>query len=255
MKLLAFDLDGTVVTRDHRLPERIRDAIRRAEDAGHTVTVITGRSELSARPYLEALGISQPFGTSQGARIATADGEIVLETRLSADTVRGILEKHAHGADSYFFSAGERFYVAEPEHERWDWARTEGHNVTGFHAYTGESAEKIFFSGSDVAALHLAMREAFPELMYYPWDEQFLEVTMTGAHKGEALRHIAEKLGFEREDVIAFGDGLNDVSMLEWAGRGIAVGTADPRALEVSDEHIPGPEENGVALWIEQHLL
>ncbi|HWG85501.1 MAG TPA: HAD family hydrolase [Deinococcales bacterium] len=254
-KLLAFDLDGTIVTRDHRLPDRIRDAIRRAEREGHTVTVITGRTERSARPYLEALGIAQPYGTSQGARITLSDGTVLHQELLDPDVVRSIMQSSRTSVQSYFVSAGERFYVDDPEHEGWGWARAEGHDLHAYHAYGGESADKLMFVAQDAAELQKAIKELHPDLMFYPWEGRYLEVTTAGAHKGEALKRIAAQLGFEQEDTVAFGDGLNDISMLRWAGRGIAVGKADPGVLEVADEHIPPPEEDGVAIWLERNLL
>lgn len=254
-KLLAFDLDGTIITRDHRLPERIRDAIRAVEAAGHTVTVITGRTERSARKFLEELGIAQPYGTSQGARIGLSDGTVLHQELLDPTIVREILESHRSGVDAYFLAAGQYFFVEDPEHAGWDWARAEGHELAGYHAYTGESADKILFMSPTADELHKVLLERYPDLMYYPWDGRYLEITTGGAHKGEALKRIAAHLGFDQADTIAFGDGLNDVRMIEWAGRGIAVGNADPLVLAVADEHIPTPEEGGVADWLEKNLL
>ena len=63
-------------------------------------------------------------------------------------------------------------------------------------------------------------------------------------------------MGIPQEDTIAFGDGVNDITTVRWAGRGIAVGPfAHPEVLAAADEHIPSPEEGGVAHWLEEHLL
>ena len=74
MKLLAFDLDGTIVTRARVIPTAILETIGRARAAGHAVTVLTGRSEPSARPYVEQLRLEVPYATSQGARVSSPDG-------------------------------------------------------------------------------------------------------------------------------------------------------------------------------------
>ena len=87
------------------------------------------------------------------------------------------------------------------------------------------------------------------------WDNGFLEVAGEGADKGSGLKLLSETLGYKQEETIAFGDGPNDLTMLEWAGRSIAVGNACKEAIAIADEHIPSPENLGVVAWLEKHLL
>ena len=90
----------------------------------------------------------------------------------------------------------------------------------------------------------------------YPWEEGYLEITGPNADKGSALELLAGKLGVVQKDIIAFGDGPNDTTMLAYAGRGIAVGPhAHPDTVAAADEHIASPEDLGVARWLEENLL
>ncbi len=258
-KLLAFDLDGTVVTRAAEIPETIRTSIKRAEDAGHIVTVITGREETAARRFVDQLEVRVPYGTAQGARVAHRDGRVLHESRLTGEIVTKLVGL-AGEKPVFFIATGTHFFVPQPEHEGWDWARAEGHNVTDFTRYEAHPAFKVMFVANPkedkaLESLHAHFLTHHPDLSYYPWEGKYLEVTASDAHKGEALKRIAADLSIPREDVIAFGDGLNDLSMLTWAGYGVAVGEFEAHHAGVGDETILTPEEGGVAAWLEANLL
>src|SRR5690606_25912396 len=95
-----------------------------------------------------------------------------------------------------------------------------------------------------------------PRLLRYLWGDGYLEVVPENGDKGSALRLIAERVGVDRRDVVAFGDGLNDLTMISWAGRSVAVGNdVYPAVLAAADEHIAAPEQGGVARWIEENVL
>ncbi len=258
-KLLAFDLDGTVVTRTNEIPPNIIAAIKRAEDAGHAVTVITGREETSARKFVDQLEVRVPYGTAQGARVAHRDGRVLHESKLTGEIVTALVGLSGE-KPTFFIATGTHFFVPQPEHAGWDWARNEGHNVTDFALYDTHPAFKVMFVANPkedraLESLHARFLEYHPNLSYYPWEGKYLEVTAVDAHKGEALKRIAADLGIAREDVIAFGDGLNDLSMLTWAGYGVAVGDFEAHHAGVGDETILTPEEGGVAAWLEANLL
>jgi Cof subfamily protein (haloacid dehalogenase superfamily) len=270
VKLLAFDLDGTVVTREQGIPDTIRSAINRVRSMGHVVTVLTGRTETSARPFLDMLEVRVPYATAQGAMVSHADGSVMFAARLAGETVQDVLGTAE--AESFFVATGTQFFVPEPAHPRWEWAWAEGHAVSDYQHYAGQSALKIMlaarpdefadlipapsseFEGRHLLEIHARLHQRFPALSYYPWQGRFLEVTAPDAHKGAALERIATSLGILRKDVIAFGDGHNDLTMLEWAGRAVAVGEFEAHHAGVADETIPPPEEHGVATWLEANL-
>jgi 5-amino-6-(5-phospho-D-ribitylamino)uracil phosphatase len=251
VKLLAFDLDGTVVPDGKNIPKPIIEAIRKARDAGHLVTVITGRTETSARPFLDVLELEAPYGTAQGARVQHADGSLLFEHKLEGLIAQKLIE--ASKMDGFFVATGDKFYVLDPSHERWAWAHNEGHVVRAWSQYQNESVYKIVFDNAG-DGLREKLEGHHNDLMFYPWGNQYLEVTRGGATKGTALALIAKTLNIAQEDTIAFGDGGNDHAMLIWAGRGIVVEGGD-LTLEREHERIAPPAQLGVATWLERFLL
>jgi Cof subfamily protein (haloacid dehalogenase superfamily) len=255
--LLAFDLDKTVVTSDYRLPDRVRRSIAAAREAGHAVTVLTGRSEASAREFLDLLAVSGPYSTNHGARVVGKDGELLRQSVLEAGTVQDLLRRYGHipGLESSC-SAHNKLFVRDPADERWKWAHTLEHELVALGSYRDEPADKFVFACEDgVSEMHRELLGSLPGLTYYLWEDRYLEITAADADKGSALALIAAALGYDRGETVAFGDGVNDVSMIAWAGRGVAVGFAHEDVLALADEHIREPEAYGVAEWIEGNLL
>lgn len=254
--LFAFDLDKTLVTDDYRLLEPTIAAVGRLRDAGHHVTVLTGRPLASARRFLEALEIDGPFSVNHGAQVMGPGGRELRRTRLLAADVRLLLDPwHRHPLVEFSCVIDDTLLVKNPLDERWHWAHTESRTVTRFDPENGLDADKVVFASSTSATIAEHVAASLPHVERYLWGDGFLEVIGAGADKGTALAFIAERLGVPRHQTVAFGDGLNDVSMLRWAGHAVAVGPdAQPEALAEADEHVASPELGGVAEWIERNV-
>lgn len=256
--LFAFDLDKTLVTNDYRLPERTPGVMRALRDAGHAVTVLTGRPLGSARPFLDALGVAGPYSVNHGAQVMDEGGRVVRRTRLLAADVRAVLAPWtAHPTVEFSCVVDDQLFVKDPADRRWHWAHTESRVVSRFDPTQGTDADKVVFA-AETTTLEIVEHVAAtaPLAERYLWGDGFLEVVAAGGDKGTGLAFIASRLGFARHEVVAFGDGLNDVSMVRWAGRGVAVGPdAHPDTIAVSDERVAAPEEGGVLGWLERRYL
>ena len=228
--LLAFDLDKTIVRSDLVLPAEIADALHRARDAGHTVTVLTGRPQTAMLEYLAQLGVTDYYSANHGALVVGRGGEILRQQRIGADHVRALLERfHAHPEIEFSCVADDTLFVKNPDDARWGWAHTANRKLERYRHGAGLVADKLVFSANGMTqAIAAHVSEHFPDFVTYPWDEGYLEVTGPEADKGSALALLAGLLGYGAEQVTAFGDGPNDVTMLEWAGRAVAVGLHAP---------------------------
>ena len=255
--LLAFDLDNTVVTRAHDIPDPIVEAIETARSAGHLVTILTGRPHAAAVRFVDQLGVAPgPYSVNHGALVFGADGDVIKRRRMSGDHVRTILaSRHVTEGVPFACIVDDALFVDDPDDIRWHWAHTSNRRVERFEHDRIVEADKIVFGSNGASAEILASLEGVVPLTPYLWGDGYLELTAEDADKGAALALIADVLGVERRDTIAFGDGTNDVSMLRWAGHAVAVGPdAAPEVLDAADEHIDAPEELGVARWLDRLL-
>lgn len=256
--LLAFDLDKTIVTERYELREDVTAAIAAARQAGHQVTVLTGRTHASALPFLQRLGVHGLYSVNHGAQVYGADGALVRQVTIPEPHVRALLARYGKRLDLETSCViGNTLYARHPEDPRWAWAHTvDQQQLLPLDRYPGGAADKVVFSvPNDGEVLHGEISTRFPELVLYLWEDHFLEVTGAQAHKGAALALIATMLGIPQRDTVAFGDGVNDVSMLSWAGYAVAVGAAHPEALAAADERVASPEQGGVVQWLKANVL
>jgi Cof subfamily protein (haloacid dehalogenase superfamily) len=256
--LFAFDLDKTLVTNDYQMPKEISEVIRRLPQAGHAVTVLTGRPLVASLAFLEQLGLSEYYATNHGALVIGKAGAVLQHKRIVAQQVAQLIEPYAHEHEvEYSCIVDDTLYVKNPDDARWAWAHTLNRQIKRYHPDLELSADKVVFSANGLTpAIRSYVQATFPGFVMYPWDDGYLEITAADADKGTGLALLASELGFRREDTIAFGDGPNDVTMLAWAGKGVAVGPhAHADVLAVADEHIPSPEELGIVSWLERHVL
>ena len=257
-RLLAFDLDRTLLTDDYRLPLKIEEAIREARRCGHLVTVLTGRPRAAALPYLEQLEIDGPYSVNHGAMVYGFGGELIRHTRLESKVVADVLAPYLEVPDLDFSCVvDDMLYVRDPDDDRWAWAHSRNRLVKRFDVGQRLDADKVIFAADErTKVIEQEILGRLPGLVTYLWGDGYLEVTGADADKGGALALIADLLDVPQQATVAFGDGLNDVTMIGWAGTGIAVGQyAHPDVLALADEQIAPPEEDGVARWLEQHLI
>lgn len=256
--LLAFDLDKTLVTDDFQLPLDIVQSIDAARAAGHLVTVLTGRPLVAARNYLAQLRIDLPHSVNHGSTILDGDGTLISRKHLVPHEVAALLDARLPDPELEFSCVvGETMFVKDPAHERWTFAHAQGRVVSSYEPGLSLSADKVVFhTNGQSHRLEAELATSHPHLLRYIWGDGYFEVVPENGDKGSALKFISEKLGVAREQVVAFGDGQNDLTMIQWAGRSVAVGDdVFPEVLAAAHEHVPSPEQGGVAKWIEANVL
>ena len=268
-RLIALDLDGTVVIGGQLPTPTVRQAVAAAEASGVRVVLATGRPYPSALRYAEAFGLSNPILCFQGSLVKQVGGE---QATLFAESMprAPLLElfEYAEARDLDLTLYSERaIYVVGMRRPRsfYDlWFGGEIDHVSSLAEGLRRIDEqglvplKCLFIDEPAANERLVqdLRARFDgRLDIVRSHEMFVEAVSPLASKGRSLAFLAEYYGIPRSEVIAMGDSGNDVSMLRWAGLGVAVANASSDVLAVADWVAPTVEENAVGALVERFVL
>lgn len=265
VRLIASDLDGTLLDAGGRLSDRTIAAVRAADEAGVAVVAATGRSHRTAGPRLAPAGVIRTAVCSNGASVYDVGADRVVRHRSIDDAlVPALLDavRAAHPEASFGWETPDGF--------GWEHAFVD---VAPVHVrdslLDGRRADELHDSIDDVGPVRLTkLLVGHPELRSNDWLDAlepvmpggvlastsgaaFVEVTGEGVHKASTLAMVCAELGIDRGEVLAFGDQVNDVAMLEWAGRAFAPANAHPDVRAEVDEVVGHHAEDGVAVAIE----
>lgn len=254
---VALDIDGTVLREDGTLNAPVIEAVQKVRDAGHEVTLATGRSVAMTLPILDRLGITPEY-------VVCSNGAITL--RRDRDAPTGYTREFVETFDpsevltTIRGSLASAHYAVEDE--------------TGLYRFTGSfpdgtlgaASEKVEFEelltahATRVVVISPEHRiEDFLSIVEYMglhkvsynvgWTA-WLDIAPDGVNKSTALERVRELLGFPRSRVMAVGDGRNDIDMLQWAsaeGRGVAMGQAPDEVRDAANEITGSDVNDGVA--------
>jgi hypothetical protein len=247
----------------------VRDAVAAAQDCGARTVLATGRSFGAAYRYAEALGLRDAVITYQGAVVkemapphATLLREVMPPEPLDEFLVLAEareLELSLYGEEEYYITVlrhsveFHRRWFGPPFHQ----VATYADAVAALRA-KGETPIKglMIVEPGEGQRLAAELRAIFGErLTVLRSHELFTEVTSPNASKGNALAFLAERYGIARAETIAVGDSDNDISMIRWAGLGVAMGNAAPEVIAVADRVAPSVYDDGLAAVIEEYVL
>jgi Cof subfamily protein (haloacid dehalogenase superfamily) len=266
-RLLALDLDGTVIGKDLRVTEPVRAAVAAAQASGVYVTLATGRVFRSALPFARQLGLRDPLICYQGALIrhpVTHDvlHHVPMPGSLAAEAIALL-----HGMGTCVMACiDERLGIVQDGIpfagfvQRWgspDPAHLFVDSNLAEIARAAPPTKLMFFGDPPLVERELARLAAHfgTDLSVVRSDATLGELTAPGLSKGLALATLARHLGVAREHVMAIGDQDNDVPMLQWAGLGLAMGNASSSVQKAADAVIPSVEDDGVAWAIREYIL
>lgn len=258
--VLALDLDGTIVSIDLKLDPRDVEAVGRARAAGWHVIACTGRPFPGALPWVEKLGLTDPFVCYQGAQVRTPDGGIwwqqAIPAPVAAEVIAFCRARNLH-VQAY---RDDRLLVERMRPEAVQYASHAGMEITivpDLVLAIGESSPKLVVVADPhvIEALLPETREIWRGKLFIATSlPAFLEFTDPGADKRRALDVIAARLGFDGAQAVAIGDGRNDRPMLEWAALKVAVEGAPRELAEIAQRSVPAPGAGGIAALLDELL-
>ncbi len=262
-KLLALDLDGTVVGPGPAITDAVVAAVGRAHAAGMAVTVITGRMYAAAKPFIDRLGLTGPVVCYQGAAIFDArSGEVLQRTPVRRDVAHEILAAAVVDRIHAQCYAEDRLYLDAIN----DWSRVyiDLANVEPVivpslvAAFAERDTDKIVLVDSPERASRYVeiVKERMGDRAYVTRSNpEFVEILDPRVSKGTALAFVAAHYGVELADTIAVGDSWNDLPLLDAAGFGIAMGSGPPELLARADAVVADVMHDGVVEAIDRYAL
>ena len=261
VRAFACDLDGTLIGRDALLGPRTRAAITRAQGAGIPVLIATGRMFRSVEPYLEEAGIEEPVVCYQGAAVVDPrTREFLLHEPLELGVAReAISALLAHGLSPNVY-VDDRLYVAEETEYSRAYSNFQHLPVTEVGDLLGwlDHPPTKLVAVADppvLAVVRGELESRFDGRLFITTSlPHMLELGNPGVTKGSGLTFVAAQLGLDLSGIVGFGDGENDVELLEVAGLGVAIEGGHLRLQAIADWTCPGPAEEGVAAFIEAVL-
>ena len=269
IKLLVLDIDGTIAGVSNKISNRVIEAVQAVQAKGIQVAIATGRMYCSALNYHAQIGSNLPLIAYQGAWIQdpvsqkihqqlSVNKEIALKLLdyFEQPELRQLLSVH--------FYINDQLYVRELTEESKIYAQRSGITpipVGDLRSCLHNEPTKILALCEDTKVIDKLLDDL--RLQYTPAElyltksvATFFEATNPLVNKGAAVRYMAEELlGLQKNNVMTVGDNFNDVEMLEYAGIGVAMGSAPAKVQSIANWVAPDVEQDGAAVAIEKFLL
>lgn len=274
IKLVATDLDGTLLGKDRQVSLENARALRACEERGIKVVLASGRSFASVRALAKEIGISGPIISSNGAKAdESPDGPTLLEDVFSLDVSKSVYDILKESGIYFVCYGKERLYQNNAE--------------SAVQAGRGLNVQPKTQSENDASVLQtvndeeLMLAEGLREPLKYvafsydakrlsalrdrleretdcalssSWFDN-IEVLVNGAGKGKAMRCLQKRFGLSTDEMMAFGDNLNDLDMLQSVGVPVAMGNAIDELKQIAAVIAPHHDESGVAKVLDELIL
>ena len=265
-KLIALDMDGTLLTTEKKISEKTKVAIKAAEAKGVKIVLASGRPLLGINRSLEELELLKDddyvLSFNGGLVQNTKTGEIVSKVSLKGSDLKYIYEIsrnlniniHAFSAKDVLITPKNSQYT---DHE----AEINGIdiNIKDFNEIEDEEdiIKVMMIDPQEILdpAIDKLPSEIYEKYSVFKSSPFFLEFTHKEVDKGLGLKRLGEHLGIKREEIIACGDAGNDLSMVKYAGLGVAMANATPEVKEVANYITTSNDEDGIAKVIEKFIL
>ncbi len=241
-RLLALDLDGTLLNDRSEISPANAEWVRRAQKAGITVMVSTGRGFESALPYARQIGEQNPMVTANGGEIWRRPHELHRRTPLDAELVMRLHRLAERHGDTWFWG-----YTTHGLYNRDNWVDDTFSRVWlkfGYYTENRSVLEEILKEIRSWEGLEISNSHPFN-----------IEVNAAGVSKATAIEEVCRMIGCRMSEAVSIGDSLNDIAAIRACGLGVAMGNAQDEVKEAADAVTAGHTEDGVARAIQQYIL
>ncbi|URZ02265.1 Cof-type HAD-IIB family hydrolase [Clostridium felsineum] len=266
-KMICLDIDGTLLNSEHKISQNTKEAIRIAiNEKNIPVILVSARMPKGILFLLKELNVSQPIICYSGALVMDDKTNIISNVTIPIIDVEAVFKFAKEIGIHVSLYRNDEWYIEKID----KWAKQESeitnispsiidfHNL--FHAWkqkdSGPNKILCMAEPNELKLLYTKISEHhFNELNVYNSKPTYLEIMPQSASKTSAIEILSRKFGIERSEIIAIGDNYNDISMIEFAGIGIAMGNAPSEVKQCADEITLCNDEDGVAESIKKYIL
>ena len=261
IKLIALDLDNTLLEKDLTIADRTLELLKKCADKGIEIVIATGRLFYSAEKYAKQIGPKTKVLCYNGCLVTEADGTVLFKAELTPEIMRKIADfAKDHGLYSQFYLDHKILVeeVCDGTTIDPDLANTTAVEVGDFATYEFTPSPKamIVAEPKDVPIYEAKLKSEQDKDTYIAQSQPYLiEIMPDNINKAHSLEILCNKLGIKKEEVMACGDNTNDAEMVIWAGLGVAMANAVDSLKEVAEYVCENERSYGVAEAIEKFCL
>lgn len=265
-KLIAVDLDGTLLTSTNTISKKSKESIEKVLDAGHKVVIITGRDFYGSIKVAREL-----FDSHQGGLVASSNGALVFDLAKDKPIINHTIPREvvkemiAYGKSlglDYLIYHDNKILAEKNDAYDLDFLskknKLEVEIIEDLADKLNFDLNKLLFSANPklIDQVKADFSEKFKgKVNPIHSMPQFLDCMPAGIHKGRSLLEIADFYGIDHKDTLAFGDEINDETMIEMAGIGIAMANASDYIKNLADDICPTNDDDGIAIYLEENIL
>lgn len=262
IKLVAVDMDDTLLDGTLQVSPRTCEAIRKAQEQGVVVTIATGRMFSSALPFAHQLNIEVPIITYNGGMVRyPSSKEMVYHEFIEGEVGNRIVELFRQRGWYLQSYMNDELYVVERCDKAKGYEKLAGIQAVAvgdeFYSMKHEATKMLSIAEPhEIQEIQRVVNKEFSGKIFAATSKAtYLELTHPSVNKGHALEMLATKLGIRREEIMAIGDSNNDYPMIEYAGFGVAMGNASERVKAIAQAVTAHNNAHGVAEAIEKYIL
>jgi Cof subfamily protein (haloacid dehalogenase superfamily) len=244
-KLILFDIDGTLLDHNKKMPITTLNAIKKLKDLGHYVAIATGRAPFMFQDIRKSLSISSYIGFN--GQYVVMDGKPIYKNPLKKTTLHKLHSHSVEAGHPLVFMDNNTMRASLENHRHI-------HESLGTLNFNHPEVDPNYYKENDIYQTLLFCKqvdeptylENYPDFKFIRWHQVSTDVLPVGGSKAKGIEILMRRLGFNQADVIAFGDGLNDLEMLKFAGTGVAMGNGVQSAKDIANIVTKPVDEGGI---------
>lgn len=260
IKMIATDIDGTILNWDGHFSPKVIDCIKNLDKKGIKVVLVTGRMHSSTTPIAEILGLKTPIVSYQGGLVKTYEGETLYQTQLSPDCAKKIIAWGRKNNIHLNLYLDDKLYVEQDNDaiKRYTKGKFVDYTVCSFDSLKIENVNKILaidYENADRVTDWVDYLNAnFEDLYVVKSTPYFCEIGSKDAKKSSGVEFLAKMWGIDKSEILAIGDQNNDIELLQAGGIAIAMGNATDELKKYATYITDTVENDGFVKAVEKFM-